>query len=275
MKRIAWRVFVYGLLLILAVVWWLPMVWSLIVAFKPVGTPMANPSTWFHPPFTLDNFRYVFTNPQSDIPLWLFNSTFTAVTSTVFIVFLSALAGYAFSCFQFRGKQFWFWVVMAGMMVPSQTLLIPMYIMFNRLNLLNTYAALILPSLGSSFGVILMKQFMDGLPHALFDAARIDGCTSMKLFTRIILPLLKPAIASLCIFIFFSQWNDFLWPYISITKQHMMTIPIGVVMFRGQSEMDKGYALAANIVAIAPVLIAFLFFQKNIVKGVMLSGIKE
>lgn len=275
MKRVAIRIAFYSILILLSIIWWLPLLWSVIVSFKPAGSPLANPEYWFRKPFTLDNYLYVFTSPQSNIPAWLFNSTVTAVISTVSIVILSALAGYAFSCFQFRGKKALFWVVMAGMMVPSQSLLIPMYIMFNNLKLHNTYLALILPYLGSSFGVILMKQFMDGLPHALFDAARIDGCSSSKLFWKIIIPLVKPAIASLCIFVFFSQWNDFLWPYISITKPNMMTVPVGVVMFRGSAEMDKGYALASNVVAITPVLIAFLLFQKNIVKGVTLSGIKE
>ena len=246
----------------------------MIVSFKPVGTPLANPATWFTSANTLDNYHYVFTNSQSHIPLWMFNSLLTASVSTVLIVILAALAGYAFSCFNFRGKQFWFWVIMSGMMIPFQSLLIPMYIMFNRMRLLNTYLALILPYLGSAFGVILLKQFIDTLPKDLFDAARIDGCSSGRIFISLVLPLIKPALASLCIFTFLQQWNDFLWPFISITKQNMMTIPTGIVLFKSQSEMDKGYAMAANAVAIAPVLIAFLLFQKNIVKGVTLSGIK-
>lgn len=274
-KRIITFLF-YALLLILAFLCWVPMLWSFIVSFKPINTPLANPATWFVPPFTLDNYRFVFLNPQSHIILWLANSLFTASVSTFLIVTLSSLAGYAFACFQFRGKQFWFWVIMAGMMIPSQSLLIPMYMMFNRLKLLNTYATLILPYLGSAFGVILMKQFIERLPASLFDAGRIDGCSSLGLYGRIVLPLIRPAIASLCIFTFLQQWNDFLWPYISITKQNIMTIPVGIILFRNQEgAMDKGYALAANVVAVAPVLIAFLFFQKNIVKGVTLSGIKE
>lgn len=268
------RVLFYAMLIFVSAIWWLPLFWTVVVSFKPVGSALASPATWFVPPHTLDNYYYVFTNSQSDIPLWMFNSLFTACVSTALIVVLSALAGYAFSCFNFRGKNILFWVIMSGMMIPFQSLLIPMYIMFNTMGLLNTYLVLILPYLGSAFGVILMKQFIDTLPRALFDAARIDGCSSLQLFTRIVLPLVKPALASLCIFTFLQQWNDFLWPFISITKPHMMTIPTGIVLFKSQSEMDKGYALAANAVAIAPVLIAFLLFQKNIVKGVTLSGIK-
>jgi len=274
MKHPVRRTLFYLMLIFISIIWWLPLIWSVVVSFKPLGSPLSNPATWFVPPVTLDNYRYVFTNSQSNIPVWMFNSLFTASISTSLIVMLSALAGYSFSCFNFYGKNIWFWVIMSGMMIPFQSLLIPMYVMFNKLGMLNTYPALILPYLGSAFGVILMKQFIDTLPRALFDAARIDGCSSLQLFARIVLPLIKPALASLCIFTFLQQWNDFLWPFICITKPNMMTVPTGIVLFKSQAEMDKGYALAANVVAVAPVLIAFLLFQKNIVKGVTLSGIK-
>lgn len=270
------KALIYLLLAILAAVWWLPLFWSAIVSLKPAGTTqLANPANWFSGTFTLDNYRFVFTNSQSDIPVWLKNSVITAAVSTALIVILSSLAGYAFAKFNFVGKKLCFWVIMAGMMIPFQSLLIPTYIMFNQLSLLNTYWALILPYLGSSFGVILMKQFIENLPDTLFEAARLDGCSSVGIYRYVVLPLIKPAIGSLCIFTFLQQWNDFIWPYISITKQAMMTIPTGIVLFKSQSGMDKGLALAANIVAIMPVLIAFLFFQKNIVKGVTLTGIKE
>ena len=268
------RIFLYVFLFFLSFIWWIPFIWSVAVSFKPVGALTTSIPSWVTPPFTLENYQYIFNNPQADILLWMANSIITASISTACIVVLAAMAGYAFSKFQFHGKSFWFWIIMAGMMIPFQSLLIPMYIMFNRLGMLNTYAALILPYLGSSFGVILMKQFIDSLPSALFDAARIDGCSSARIFRSIVLPLVRPALASLCIFVFLQQWNDFLWPFISITKQEMMTIPIGIVLFRSQTDMDKAYALGANVIAITPVLLVFLFFQKNIVKGVTLSGIK-
>ena len=243
------RIFLYVFLFFLSFIWWIPFIWSVAVSFKPVGALTTSIPSWVTPPFTLENYQYIFNNPQADILLWMANSIITASISTACIVVLAAMAGYAFSKFQFHGKSFWFWIIMA-------------------------YAALILPYLGSSFGVILMKQFIDSLPSALFDAARIDGCSSARIFRSIVLPLVRPALASLCIFVFLQQWNDFLWPFISITKQEMMTIPIGIVLFRSQTDMDKAYALGANVIAITPVLLVFLFFQKNIVKGVTLSGIK-
>ncbi len=260
---------------VLAAIWWLPLAWTVIVSFKPLGTIVYDITKWFDPPYTLANYYYVFTNSQSDMPLWLFNSFFVAGVSTILVVALSLLAAFSFSRFRYRGQKVMFWVIMAGMMIPFQSLLIPIYILFRNMGLLNTYLALILPGLGSSFGVILLKQFIDGLPEALFDAAKIDGCKSWRVLVNIIIPLTRPAIASLIIFIFLQKWNEFMWPFISITKQELMTIPVGIVFFRGQYERDIAYSMAANVVAGLPALILFFIFQKQIVKGIAFSGIKD
>lgn len=258
-----------------AVIWWLPMIWSLIVSLKPLNSVVTDISTWFRPPFTLDNFRYVFNSEQADIFQWLLNSFLVSTIVTFGGAMLSMSAAYAFSRFEFPGKKIWFWVVMAGMMIPIHSLMIPMYLLFRQMGLLNTYASLILPGLGSSFGVILLKQFMDGLPTALFEAARIDGANSFRILLSIIFPLMKPALASLMIFTFLQQWNDFVWPFIAITQENIMTVPVGIVFFRGQSDMSMAYSMAATVIAVLPVLVIFFIFQRQIVKGVAFSGIKE
>lgn len=260
---------------LLACIWWLPMVWALIVAVKPTGSVVTDMSTWFQPPFTLDNFKYVFNNSQSDFIRWLINSAIIAFSVTFAGALLSTMAAYGFSRFTFPGKKIWFWIIMMGMMIPVHSLMIPMYLMFRQMKLLNTYAALILPGLGSSFGIILIKQFIDGLPRELFEAATVDGANSFRMLFSITIPLVKPAMASLMIFTFLQQWNDFLWPFISVTKQEIMTVPVGIVFFKGQSgDMSMGYFMAATAVAFIPVLIVFFIFQKQIVKGVAFSGIK-
>ncbi len=274
-KRKLSRILVTALAAFVAFLWWVPMLWALVVAVKPLNSVVTDMSTWLKPPFTLDNFDYVIHNSQSDILHWLLNSLFVASTVTVGAALLSMSAAYAFSKFEFPGKKGWFWVVMAGMMIPVHSLMIPMYLLFRQMGLLNTYASLILPGLGSSFGVILLKQFMDGLPPALFEAARLDGASSFRILRSIVLPLMKPAMSSLMIFTFLQQWNDFIWPFISITDQKIMTVPVGIVFFRGQSDMSMAYSMAATVIAVLPVLIVFFIFQKQIVKGVAFSGIKE
>lgn len=258
-----------------AIIWWVPMLWALIVSVKPLNSVVTDIRTWFLPPFTLDNFKYVFTSEQADIFRWLLNSLLVSSVVTFCGAVLSMTAAYAFSRFSFPGKKIWFWVIMAGMMIPIHSLMIPMYLLFRQMGLLNTYASLILPGLGSSFGVILLKQFMDGLPIALFEAARIDGANSFRILWRIVFPLMKPAMASLMIFTFLQQWNDFIWSFIAITNENIMTVPVGIVFFRGQSDMSMAYSMAATVIAVLPVLIMFFIFQKQIVKGVAFSGIKE
>lgn len=269
------KIMLNAVFFLVAAIWWLPIVWNVIVSFKPLGSIVYDVTKWFDPPYTLANYKYVFTNSQSNMPLWLVNSFFVAGVATILNVILSLLAAFSFSRFRYRGQNLLFWIIMAGMMIPFQSLIIPIYLMLRNMNLLNTYLALILPGLGSSFGVILLKQFIDGLPEALFDAAKIDGCRSWRMLVHIVLPLTRPALASLTIFAFLQKWNEFLWPFISITQPELMTIPVGIVFFRGQYERDIAYSMAANVVAGLPVLILFFIFQKHIVKGIAFSGIKD
>ena len=273
-KRVS-RIVVTMIAVCVAVIWWVPMLWALIVSVKPLNSVVTDIRTWFTPPFTFDNFLYGFTSEQADIFRWLLNSLLVSSIVTLGGAMLSMTAAYGFSKFEFPGKKVWFWIVMAGMMIPIHSLMIPMYLLFRQMGLLNTYASLILPGLGSSFGVILLKQFMDGLPAALFEAAKIDGANSFRILWKIVFPLMKPAMASLMIFTFLQQWNDFIWPFIAITNENIMTVPVGIVFFRGQSDMSMAYSMAATVIAVLPVLIIFFIFQKQIVKGVAFSGIKE
>lgn len=259
----------------LAAIWWLPVFWTFLCAIKPNMSPMFDMTTWLEPPFTLDNFDYVLNNPQAQMLKWLLNSFLTASIGTVGVVFLSLLAAYSFSKFNYPGKKLLFWVCMAGMMIPGESLIIPQYLMFRNMSLLNSYASLILPGLGASMGVLILKQFMDGLPESLFEAARIDGCSSFRMLWQITAPLTKASISSLAIFMFRQKWNDYLWPYISISDPEMMTIPVGITFFQGQYHEGYGRQMAAAAIAILPALIIFLVFQKNIIKGIALSGLKE
>lgn len=260
--------------LLLASIWLTPIVWSFVVAFKPKGFIVTDITTWFVPPFTLDSFRYVLGNPQSDVFLWTTNSVIVATSSTLAIIVLSLMAAFVFAKFEFKGKNVLFWTIMAGMMIPFQSLVVPIYTVFQKLGMLNSLAALILPYLGSSFAVILLRQFIASLPNELFEAARIDGCGSWRTLFSVVLPLVKPAISSLFIYIFLQRWNDFLWPFISVTDPKLTTLPLGIAVYKAAFEVDKTYAMAANVLAILPILIVFLVFQKNIIKGVTLSGIK-
>jgi multiple sugar transport system permease protein len=257
-----------------AAVWLLPVIWMVVVAVKPKGSNVVDLSTWVVPPFTLDNVRYVLHNAQSSIGVWLWNSLLVSGLTTAGGIALAALAAFAFSRMRFVLKGFWFWFIMMSLMIPSEATLIPIYVQFRNLGLLNTYASLILPGLAGPVGVVLLKQFFDGLPPSLFEAARMDGCGWGQILLKIYLALSKPALASLGIFTFLGVWNAFIWPYISITDPRFMTVPIGIVFFHSQYNNDMAYPMAANALAAIPVLAVFVAMQKYIIKGITFTGIK-
>jgi multiple sugar transport system permease protein len=259
---------------ILSIAWWVPVVWMIVISFKPARTNVVSIADWISPPFTLDNYIYVLNNDQANIGLWFFNSLLVALVATAGTLILGTLAAFAFSRIRFFGKTFWFWIIMASLMIPGETTLIPLYVLMRDLKLLNTYASLILPGLSSAFTLIVMKQFIDALPNELFEAARIDGARWGRMLWSIVLPLCKPALASLGIFIFLGSWNNFLWPYISITDPKLMTLPVGLPFFRSQYNADMAYPMAANSLASIPALVAFFIFQKRIIKGITFSGMK-
>jgi multiple sugar transport system permease protein len=258
--------------IILATAWVLPLLWVLLVSFKPEGSGVMDASTWFQPPFNLNNYIYVFTS--APIILWLWNSFIVALITTLFVLILCSLAAFPFSQNRFPGDRILFWLIIAGLMVPGEAVLVPLYILFRDLNLLNSYGSLILPSIAVPFGMILLKQFYDGLPKELFEAAKIDGCGLYRMLFLITIPLSRSAMAALGIFTFLGSWNNFIWPFIAISSPEYMTIPIGIPYFNSGYSQDYTLPMAANVIASVPVLIAFFVFQKQIIKGISFTGIK-
>ena len=260
----------------LALIWWLPIVYSIVVAFKPYGSAVYNITKWFSIENTLDNFDFVLNSSrsQANLPLWMLNSFLTAALATLGICVLSICAAYSFSRFRYPGRNLLFWIVMAGMMIPAQAMMIPLYLMCRDIKILNTYWCLILPALGSSFAVLMLKQFMDGLPRDLFEAAQLDGCNSARTLLNVVAPLTKPALFSIGIFIFLQRWNDFMWPFIAITKPELMTVPVGITFFKANTSDSMSYLMAANVLVMAPLLLLFFLCQKQLVQGIAFTGIK-
>lgn len=260
----------YGLCLL----WLIPIVWMAVVTFKPESVDTTNIRNWFAPPFTMENIQAVLNHPQADVFRWIFNSTIIATTTTVCVLFVCTLAAFAFSQIHFAGKSVVFLLVMIGMMIPREATLIPLYTQFQSAGLLNTRFSLIVPAIAAPFAVIILKNFFDGLPPALFEAAKIDGCGWLRMCFRIAAPLSKSALSSLAILVFMQSWNDFLWPFISITDPDLVTIPVGLPVFRSQYLTGMGLTMAAGALLAFPIIIVFIVFQKYIVKGVASAGIK-
>jgi multiple sugar transport system permease protein len=227
---------------------------------------------WPHAP-TLDNVRQVLTATQ--FPRWFFNSFLVAAITTVSAVFFDSLTGYTLAKLRFRGRNAIFIVILSTLMIPTEMLVIPWYTMSVQLGWLNTYWGIMFPGLISAFGVFLMRQFMAGVPDELLDAGRIDGVSEFGLFARIALPLVRPALAALGIFTFLGNWNAFIWPLIIIQTPVMRTLPVGIALFSGEAGSAWHLIMAASALAVLPVLAVFVVLQRQIIEGVVLTGLRN
>lgn len=266
----ATTVLAYVLLALGSIVMFFPFVWMLLSAFKPIREIFqltVLPHTW-----TLDNFRQVLF--QTAFPRWFLNSLVVALISTVSVLFFCSLVGYTLTRLRFPGRGIIFLIILSTLMVPTEMLVIPWYVMSTQYGWVNTYWGLAFPGLIPAFGVFLMRQFFQTLPRDLFDAGRVDGVSEFGLFWRIGLPLVRPGLAALGIFNFVGNWNAFLWPLIIAKSASMRTVPVGVALFSGEANTAWNLIMAASALAIVPVLLVFFIFQRQIIEGVVLTGVK-
>lgn len=254
--------------ILVAIIWMLPIAWTLLLSLKPNQELMISTASAFHPPYTLKNYTDIFQS--SGVFRWLWNSAVVSIGVTAGILILSSLAGYGFARAEFKGRDVLFVIVLLGLAVPEQAVIIARHQMFADLKMHNTYPAIILPGLSSAFGVFLMTQYFKAIPKDIDEAAMLDNASRFKIFWKVLLPLTVPAQATLGIFSFLGAWNDYLWPLISATKPEMFTITVGMASTQtnfAQSE-GLGFLMAQAIFAGLPVFIVYLFFQKYIVRAV-------
>jgi len=263
---------VYLLLFTFALASLLPLYWMFTTAFKPTTLVMAMPPEWFPTNPSLENFRRMFA--MAPVWRWTLNSGIVAVTVTVMNLVLDSLAGYLFAKRTFPARDALFWLILSTMMIPAQVTIVPLYIMAARLDLLNTYGGLIWPVSVRAFGIFLMKQYMQTLPSEIIDAAAIDGCGELGTFTRIILPLAKPALAVLAIFIFIGNLNSFLWPMLVTSKGQMRTLPVGLTTLQDLYWQDYGLVIAGAAWTALPAVVLFLLLQKYFLTGLTVGAIK-
>jgi len=263
---------IYAFLIAGAVTMAVPYVWMFITSIKPLEEIQAFPPSLLVKNPTLEPYKDLFRM----VPMvrYLFNSVFVAGCITIFNVFATSLAGYAFAKHRFWGRDKIFFVLLASLMIPWQVNIIPGFIIVKNLGWLNTYRGLIIPAMAwCAFGIFLNRQFIYSIPDDLIDAARIDGCSEFAIFRLVILPLIKPVLATLAIFTFLQQWNNFVWPLVIIHTGTMRTIPLGLAVLTGQFGANYGMVMAGAAIATLPMLIIYLVFQKYIIKGVALTGL--
>jgi len=248
----------------------IPFVWMIATSLKPAKEVFLG---YFFPLApTLENYALVLN--KVPFARWYLNSLVVATCTTLSVAFFDSLTGFVLAKYEFPGKNVIFVFILSTLMVPTEMLVIPWFILSNNLNWVDTYWGIMFPGVITAFGTFLMKQFMEGVPSELLDAARMDGVSEFGLFWRIALPLVKPALAALCIFTFLGNWNAFLWPVIITEKMDMRTVPVGLSFFSGEAGSSWELIMAGASMATVPVLIVFLFFQRQIIKGIALTGLK-
>lgn len=250
-----------------------PMYWLFITAFTPTTFAIKTPPDLLPIHGSPDNFARLLT-PPSDYGFWIINSLFVALSITAFHILFDTLSGYAFAKKRFPGRNFLFWIIIGTMMVPVYVTLVPMYIVTDALDLLNTPWAVILPGFANVFGIFLMRQYIQTLPSELLDSARIDGCGEWGVFWHVILPLSKPAVGALAIFTFVRHWNDFLWPLIVLQDSETYTLPVGVASLQNEFVTDYGIIFAGAALSALPMILFFLVFQRYFLSGVRMGALK-
>lgn len=221
---------------------------------------------------TLANYRRL--AGASGFPRWFLNSLAIAVVTTVSVLFFDSLVGYTLAKFRFRGRRVVFLAILSTLMIPTEMLVLPWYVMSKNLGWLDTYWGIMFPGMMTGFGTFLMKQFFESVPDELLEAGRVDGLGEFQIWWRIAMPLVGPALSALAIFTFLGNWTAFLWPLISTTKRELYTLPVGFASFSGEFQREWEMVMAGASVATLPVLLVFILLQKYIVRGVMLAGIK-
>lgn len=247
-----------------------PLLWMIATSFKfpaelfTLNVIPNNP--------TLENYKFVLLDTL--FPQWFINSLIVAIITTVSVAFFDTLIGYIFAKFDFIGKRILFILILSTLMIPTEMLIIPWYLMSTEFGWVDTYWGILFPGIISAFGIFLMKQFLETIPNDLLDAARVDGMNEFSIFFRVAVPQVKPALSALCIFAFLGNWNAYLWPLIVIGSPELRTLPVGMAFFAGEFEKNWNLVMAASTITALPLIILFLFLQRYIIKGVVLTGMK-
>ena len=264
------KIVIWTFLFIGAVIMMTPIIFMFSASFK--YNDQIYDLALFSSDFTLDNYIYIIEN--TDFIIWLLNSVFVSLFTTFCVLFFDSLVGYTLAKFKFNGQKIVFIAILSTLMIPTEMLVIPWYIIAQNFGLLDSYLGLILPGIMTGFGVFLMKQFFEGVPDDYLEAARIDGVGEFTIFIRIALPLVTPALSALAIFTFLGNWTAFLWPLIVSSSAEIFTVPVGLASFSGEFQSDWELIMTGAALATLPTLLVFLILQRYIIRGVVLGGLK-
>ncbi len=268
------KVLLYIFLTVYGIITIIPFLWAFSASFKPLSEIISGEFNFIPKHFTLDNYKQIFLQE----PLfwrWLFNSAIIGISVTILNLLFNSMAGYALARLHFHGKQFWFFLILAVLVVPAQITLIPTFLILKTIGWLNSYPGMIVPSMVNATFIFMMRQFFVNFPRELEEASQLDGLNTWGIFWYIVLPLARPALAAQAIFVFMGSWNNFLLPVVILFDPEMFTLPLGLNTFKGQYISYWNYIMAASMVFTLPGLAIYAFFNRYLIQGITFTGGKE
>lgn len=268
------KILLYSVLALYAIITLIPFLWALSASFKPLTEIVAGEANFLPKNFTLDNYKQIFIEEPLFLR-WFFNSVIIAISVTTLNLLFNSMAGYALARLKFRGRRFWFFLILAILAVPIQVTLIPTFLILKTFGWLNSYQGMIIPNMVNATFIFMMRQFFINFPKELEEAAALDGLSSFGIFRHIVLPLAKPALAAQAVFIFMNSWNNFLLPVVILFDPEMFTLPLGLNSFKGQYISYWNYIMAASMVFTLPALLIYAFFNRYFIQSVSFTGSKQ
>ncbi|WBB66274.1 carbohydrate ABC transporter permease [Micromonospora sp. WMMD812] len=268
------RIPLYASLVLLALIFLTPLVWMVITSLKTYDGAQRIPPTWLPDPLSGYGYEQILTNSANPVLRWFLNSMLAATLHSLLVLATASMAAYALARMRFRGRGVTFALIVGTLFIPPTSLIIPNFLIVDSLNWIDTLTVVVVPGAASAFGVFFLRQFFLSLPKELEEAAVLDGANQWQIFYRVVLPLSRPALATLAVLSFLTNWNDFLWPIFVLFSPEKLTLPPGLGLLQGAYVTDYPVIMAGAVLASVPVLILFVLAQRHIIQGVSRSGLK-
>ncbi|MEU8328109.1 carbohydrate ABC transporter permease [Micromonospora sp. NPDC048839] len=268
------RVGLYAILVALTLVFLVPLVWMVITSLKTYTAAQEIPPSWLPNPLAGYGYEQILNNSANPVLRWFLNSMVAATLHSLLVLVTASMAAYSLARLKFRGRGVTFALIVGTLFIPPTSLIIPNFLIVDQLNWIDTLAVVVVPGAASAFGVFFLRQFFLSLPNELEEAATLDGANQWQIFYKVVLPLSKPALATLAVLSFLTNWNDFLWPIFVLFSPEKLTLPPGLGLLQGSYVTDYPVIMAGAVLASLPVLILFVLAQRHIIQGVSRSGLK-
>jgi len=271
-RRLA-ALLLHAALVVGAVATLVPLAWMVSASLMPAGEASSFPPRLLPSRLTLLHYRELFD--RLSLGRAFLNSALIATSATALCLLLTSMAGYAFARLRFGGRDRLFRALLAGMVIPAQVAMLPLFLLLKEMGLVNTYWGVLVPYLAPIFAIFMVRQYALSLPQDYLDAARVDGAGELRIYWSVVLPMCRPILVTLAVFVFMGTWNDFMWPLIELTDDRLYTLPVALANLSGEHAQDTEMMMAGAVLTVLPVLVLFLALQRHYIEGIMMGGVKE